>query len=320
MRSAEITAVADIGGTNTRVALASGGELRPDSVRRYKNSEFPSFDSVLQAFLDENSMPSVQGICVALAGPVSDGAGSLTNLDWRLEEADLAEKTGASRVHLLNDLQAQGYALGMIQPDQIFNVVAGQAAGPGATQLVIGVGTGFNAAAVVEAPEGRVVLPSEAGHANIPVRNERELRLCRFVETAHGFPAIEDVLSGRGLERVHTFLGAEQGINRSASAADIMAAVAAGDAEAEASLEMFIGLLGTVAGNLSLIHLPFGGVFLAGGVARSISPYLTRMGFDAAFRNKGRFAEFMSAYSVSVIEDDFAALNGCAAYLSSRTQ
>ena len=320
MPSAEITAVADIGGTNTRVALASGGALRRDSIRRYKNSEYSSFDSVLQAYLDENAMLSVQGVCVALAGPVSDGAGSLTNLDWQLEETHLSQKTGAGRVHLLNDLQAQGYALGSIRPDQILEVVRGQPPRTGATQLVIGVGTGFNAAAVVETPGGRAVLPSEAGHANLPVRNERELRLCRFVETAHGFPAIEDVLSGRGLERVHTFLGAEQGINRSAAAAEIMASVANGDAEAEASLEMFIGLLGTVAGNLSLIHLPFGGVFLAGGVARSISPYLTRMGFDAAFRNKGRFAEFMSAYSVSVIEDDFAALNGCASYLHSATK
>ena len=315
MSSAETTAVADIGGTNTRVALTSGAGLRPDSVRRFRNSDFSSFDSVLQAYLEETSVPSVEGVCVALAGPVSDGAGSLTNLDWQLEEDDLAQKTGAKRVRLLNDLQAQGYALGSLQSDQILHVVSGKPARPGATQLVIGVGTGFNAAAVVETVGGRVVLPSEAGHANLPVRTERELRLCRFVETAHGFPAVEDVLSGRGLERVHTFLGAEQGINRSASAADIMASVAVGDAEAEATLEMFIGLLGTVAGNLSLIHLPFGGVYLAGGVARSISPYLTRMGFDAAFRNKGRFAEFMAAYSVSVIDDDFAALSGCAAYL-----
>ena len=319
MSTSEFTAVADIGGTNTRVALASNGMLRAESVRRYKNADFSSFDSVLRAYLEEKSLPSVQGICVALAGPVSDGAGNLTNLDWRLEEGHLASETGADRVRLLNDLQAQGHALGRIASEHIIEVVAGRNAPSDATKMVIGVGTGFNAATVVETPVGRVVLPSESGHANLPVRNERELRLCRFVETAHGFPAIEDVLSGRGLERVFTFLGAEQGINRSASAADIMASVAQGDVEAEAALEMFIGLLGTVAGNLALIQLPFGGVYLAGGVARSISPYLTRMGFDAAFRNKGRFAEFMAEFPVSVIDDDFAALNGCAAFLDAAT-
>ncbi len=79
---------------------------------------------------------------------------------------------------------------------------------------------------------------------------------------------------------------------------------------------VFVRILGTVAGNLSLIQLPFGGVYLIGGVARAMTPHLDRFGFDAAFRDKGRFAGFMGNFSVSVIEDDFAALIGCAGYLA----
>ena len=72
-----------------------------------------------------------------------------------------------------------------------------------------------------------------------------------------------------------------------------------------------------MAGNLSLIHLPFGGVYLSGGVARAFKPYLDQFGFDTAFRDKGRFAGFMSNFTVHVIEDDYAALTGCAAHLVS---
>ena len=35
----DLTLVADIGGTNTRVALASGPTLQPGSIRRYRNAE-----------------------------------------------------------------------------------------------------------------------------------------------------------------------------------------------------------------------------------------------------------------------------------------
>lgn len=310
--------VADIGGTNTRVALADGVRLLPETIRRYRNAEFPGLETVLARYLEEEGKVDCAGACVAVAGPVHDGVGTLTNLDWTIDEATIARATRAEQVALLNDLQAQGWALDHIAAENIRPVVSGPARPLGRDRLVIGVGTGFNAAAVHETPAGRHVPPSEAGHANLPIRDEEELSLCRFVETAHGFPAIEDVLSGRGLERVYAWLGHREGAPREARGAEIVAAAEAGEARAEAALAVFIGMLGRVAGNLALIHLPFGGICLVGGVSRALAPHLSRHGFAEAFRDKGRFAGFMQNFAVSVIEDDFAALAGCAAYLEAR--
>lgn len=75
----------------------------------------------------------------------------------------------------------------------------------------------------------------------------------------------------------------------------------------------FCVLLGTVAGNLAPIHLPFGSIYLVGGVACAFSPLLADFSFLEAFRDKGRFAGFMFNFSVSVIDDDYAALTGAAA-------
>ncbi|MEM6407970.1 MAG: glucokinase, partial [Pseudomonadota bacterium] len=87
------------------------------------------------------------------------------------------------------------------------------------------------------------------------------------------------------------------------------------DSVAYKAAEMFVRMLGTVSGNLALIQLPFGGIYFAGGVARAFAPHFERLGFLSAFRDKGRFAGFMQKFSVHVIEDDFAALTGCANYL-----
>jgi len=159
------------------------------------------------------------------------------------------------------------------------------------------------------------VPPCEAGHASLPIRTEADLRLSTFVATTHGFAAVEDVLSGRGLERVYRWLAAEAGSDDAHTASEIMERVET-DARAEASIRIFVRMLGVVAGDLALLHLPHGGVFLVGGVARAMAPYLAPMGFAPAFRDKGRFAGFMDDFPVSLVEDDFAALTGCAAHLA----
>ena len=309
--------VADIGGTNTRVALARGGVLRQETIQRFRNAEFAGIESVLRAYTEAQDHPQCDAASVAIAGPVRDGRGTLTNLDWTIDEETLGRVTGARFAAVLNDLQAQGHALDRIAPENLRPVISGPEAAPGASQLVIGVGTGFNVAPVHHLGTARLVAPSEAGHGNLPIRTEAELRLCHFVETAHGFPAVEDVLSGRGLERVYAWLWHEAGDAKERKAAEIMAACNdAADPIAAEAVRHFIRILGRVAGNQSLDHLPFGGVYLAGGVARAMTPHLIPMGFVDAFRDKGRFAGFMQNFSVWVIEDDYAALAGSAAHLA----
>ncbi len=307
-----LSLVADVGGTNTRVALGDGDRLLMDTVRKFANKDYAGLGGVLSAYLDEEKVDCA-GAAVAIAGPVRDGRGTLTNLDWSADPEMLADVTRAETVAVLNDLQAQGHAMGRIAPEFLKTVVDGPVAELG-TRLVIGVGTGFNAAVVLDTPQGRIVPPSEAGHANMPLRTEEELRLLKFVETSHGFPAIEDVLSGRGLEHIYTWLQSEAGTRSEKRAADIMSS-ADTDPMAEDAIRWFVRILGTVAGNLSLIHLPFGGVSLIGGVARAMEPYFDRFGFAAGFRDKGRFAGFMNNFRVDIVEDDFAALEGLRSHL-----
>lgn len=310
-----VSLVADVGGTNTRVSLADGDRLLTETIRRYRNSEYPGLESVLTTYLGEEGNPDCAAAAVAVAGPVRDGRGELTNLDWAIDRDTLARAAKAEHVAVLNDLQAQGHAVGRIAEENLRDVAEGSVS-DNAASLVIGVGTGFNAAPVHNTPAGRYVPPAEAGHANMPIRTEAELRLCKYVESAHGFPAVEDVLSGRGLERIYGWAASEAGVPGEKSAADIMAACAVGEDEvANEAVRRFVRTLGTVAGNLALNHLPFGGIYLVGGVSRAMGPYYDRFGFTEAFRDKGRFSGFMRNFRVRIIEDDYAALTGLAAHM-----
>lgn len=313
-----LSLVADVGGTNTRVALARGGRVDRGSIRRVANAGNPGLGAILGDYLAQAGNPAIEGACVAVAGPVDGEEARLTNLDWTIGRDAIAAATGARRIAVINDLQAQGHALGHIAADCLRPLIPAAAARRAATpQLVIGVGTGFNAAVVHDGPAGRLVTASECGHATLPVRSEAELSLMRFVETAHGFAGVEDVLSGRGLERLHGWAAREAGREESRDASAIMAAIGAGgDPVAETTGAAFVRLLGTVAGDLALIHLPFGGIYLIGGVARAFTAHYDRFGLAAAFRDKGRFSALVAGFPVWIIEDDYAALTGCARRLA----
>lgn len=311
-----LSLVADIGGTNTRVALAEGRNVLSETVRRFANVDFPGLESVINRYSDDMGGVDAKAACVAVAGPVRDGRADMTNLDWTIDKDTVMRASRAEKVAVLNDLQAQGHALGYLDGAYLRQIVEFPDASPQAAKLVVGVGTGFNAAPVFETAAGRYVTPSESGHVNLPAQTPDELELADYVSTAHGFPSVEDVLSGRGLERVYAWLGHRANDPREMRASEIMAGCDAGsDPRAVEAAQVFSRMLGAVVGNLALTQLPFGGIYLAGGVSRAMGPHLRDLGFVGALRNKGRFSGFMHNFGVAVIEDDYAALTGSAAHL-----
>ncbi|MFO1203634.1 MAG: ROK family protein [Tabrizicola sp.] len=315
--------LADIGGTNTRVALAEGTEVKLDSIRRFPNGEYQSrgqdIAHVLRDYLDQTGA-RVSGVCVAAAGPVQDGVATMTNLAWVMDGEKLTRATGATRVAILNDLQAQGQALGHIPAANLRTVLPGPVKA-GASMLVVGLGTGVNAAPVHPGAQGRVVPPSECGHVNMPVRSEEDFQLARFIEaklkTDGEVPhaGVEEVLAGRGLANLHAFAAYAAGHPASLTSAEVLAALDAGDATAAHAARLYVHILGQMLADLALIHLPYGGIYLIGGMSRAMTPHFGRFDLKASFREARRVDLLEKDFSVTVVEDDYAALTGCAVYL-----
>jgi glucokinase len=237
----------------------------------------------------------------------------MTNLDWEIDTATLLAATGAAEGHVINDMEAQGHALDDVALCRVLGPETGL--DPTATRLVVGIGTGFNAAPVHPGEGGARprVVASECGHASLPVWDETSLSLARALAATHGFASIEEALAGRGLAAINAHVA---GPDAHPDGARLVTALAGTPTRADrATADLYCAVLGRVLGDLALVHLPFGGICLIGGVARAMAPFLDAHGFAAAFRDKGRFAPFMEAFAVAVVEDDFAALTGCARYV-----
>lgn len=313
--SAITAVVADIGGTNTRVALTQGATIRTETIRRYRNDDETGILPVLQHYL-ARSDARPQAACVAMAGPVKDGVGTLTNRDWRIDRSEIAQTTGATTVAVLNDMQAQGHALSSIAASDLVEIRPGQPAGDHAARIVLNVGTGLNAALVYRTDNQTLVPPSESGHVALDVQDDEDLRLARFLARSHGFAGAEEALSGRGVANLYAFACHEAGdLPSGLTSAEVMQALEAGDPKAQHAARLFAKHLGRWAGDLALIQLPFGGIYFFGGMVAAFAPYLADLGFNAAFQDKGRFGPFLDPFPVHLVTDDYAPLRGSASHL-----
>lgn len=304
---------ADIGGTNTRLALFQGAKLQDGSAQSYPNAEATHLYDHLARYLDSiDRAPDL--VSLALAGPVNGDEGDLTNLDWHITTQQAAKICGSPRAVLLNDLQAQGYALPGLDPAHVQTLHPGAprtAQGAfSATQLVIGLGTGMNIAAVhCIAGAASFVSPAEAGHINFAPDTPELRALADHLKGNLGHVAAEDVLSGRGIAHVYGFVSGD-----SKTPAEVMALCEAQDADALRAVHLIARALGSFASDMALVHLARGGVYLVGGVARALMPYLAQGPFEAGYLDKGRFSGLVGDIGVHVVRDDYAALTGAARY------
>ncbi|NHQ75850.1 glucokinase [Roseovarius gahaiensis] len=303
--------LADVGGTHTRIGLTNAqGRLCPDSARRYRTADFSGLAAALAFYLRDLGCPSVAGVCAGVAGPVGADGAQLTNLDWFIAPDDLRAATGAAQVHLLNDLQAQAYALDDLDDAALVPVVPGRARPDGA-RLVLGVGTGCNVAVAHRIGDDLFVPPAESGHTGLPHGEAQINALVDHMSHTHPHKPIEAVLSGPGLLRLHHWLGG--------TASDIKAIIAqhrtGQDGTAAETMRVFARLVGTVAGDMCLHHMATGGLYLIGGVARAVAPHLASLGMQACFVAKGPYRQILQDIPITLIDDDTAALKGCARFL-----
>lgn len=310
MTSTPVILCADIGGTNTRVALLDGTRLRDNTVRRFENAKSAGLEDILRRFLAEQYLSAPDAVSLALAGPVAGDRGHLTNLDWHINTDSARAATGSAEAFLLNDLQAQGHALPFLGNDSFRSVQAAQAAPKGASSLMIGIGTGLNVAPVHHIAGRTFVPPAEAGHIDYNPQDAGMSAFAADLSKRLGHVAAEDILSGRGIERAYRSLNSAASIHSH----DVMALAQSGDATALNAVGLLVRSLGHFAGDMALTHLPRGGIYLVGGVSRALQPYFDSLGFAQSFAAKGRFSDFMAQFPISIVEDDYAALIGCASY------
>ena len=319
---------ADVGGTKTLLAVVEPGpDGRPHVLarRRYASAEWEDPYRLLADFAAaEPAARGAEAACLAVAGPVEtagDGQRArVTNLPWRLEGAAVARALGVPRARLVNDFEAVVHGLDALAPAGLETLQPGEPC-PGAPRAVIGAGTGLGMAAAVPAADGWRVLPSEGGHADFAPADAEQAALAEWLRERLGRVTAEHVLSGPGLGRILDFLCAREGAQPGPALAAALAAgdraaaigraaLAGEDPLAVRAVELFVRIYGARAGDLALLLLARGGVYVAGGIAPRLAPFFRAGGFLEAFRAKPPMEALLAAMPVHLVLDPEAGLLG----------
>ncbi len=307
--------VGDVGGTNARFAIAHMIDGKPvlEHHESFPASEHPTFLGGVKAFIDGCEVKPTGGV-IAVAGPVTDGAIDLTNSPWQVSEAELAT-LGLNPVRLINDFEALAWGAPVVPADQLASL-GGPDEGEEHTAIaVLGPGTGFGVSALARDIHGNeIAMPSEGGHACFAPGDPIEDEILRILRRRYDRVSIERLICGPGLLNMHRALaeidGRETHIDDPAQITT--EAMENPNSACGATLARFCAVLGAVAGDIALTTGARGGIYIAGGIAPRILPFLKASPFRERFERKGRFADYMAAIPTKVILHKHAALLGAA--------
>lgn len=312
------TLIGDIGGTNARFAVVNDATAAAVRFPNAHTVNHPTIDDAIAAALPAGVKP--RSAVLALAGPVQGDRVPLTNCHWVVEPKRMIERFGLDKVILLNDFEALSLSLPALADKDLVRVGGGEAV-PNAAQVVVGPGTGLGAAALIHARGTWFPVPGEGGHIDLAPVSERDFAIWPHIDEPFGKGpyrriAGETLLCGSGLVRLYRAIIAADGKQeRFDDPSEITAAAIDGsDADAREALSLFCVHLGRLAGNLALAFMARGGVFLAGGIAAKIAPFVGTSGFREAFIDKAPHQMLMDKMPTSVIVHPEPALAGLAAY------
>lgn len=298
--------LADIGGTNIRLAWQAAAGEAPRDIRVLQCADHTTVEAAIRTYLNALALPVPQEVGMGIANPVTGDVVRMTNHHWSFSQAALREALGSKRLLVINDFTALALALPLLTPAQLHLAGGGEAV-PGAAIGLLGPGTGLGVSGLVFPPGSDLGVPlsGEGGHVSLPVQTALEFAVLQVLQHRYGHVSAERAVSGPGLVDLYHALReveGQGGVEVSAPAEVTALALQQGDALALRALDLLCGFLGSVAGNLALTLGARGGIYIGGGLVPRLGPWFGQSSFRERFEAKGRFRDYLASIPCWVID------------------
>jgi glucokinase len=313
-----LVAVADVGGTHARFALAAIDAGRVASLNdpiTLKTAEHASFQTAWEEFGRRAQIDLPKELAIAFAGPVGGDILKLTNNPWVIRPALMNERLGVERFTIVNDFGAVAHAVATLPPEDFRRICGPDRPLPEQGVItIVGPGTGLGVAALLRKPDGYDVIETEGGHVDFAPLDSLEDKILVELRRSFRRVSVERIASGRGLWNLYEALGTIEGRQLTFHDEKQLwtAALEGSDSLTNAALDRLCLTLGAVAGDMALAHGAVA-VVIAGGVGLRLTDYLPRSGFRDRFIAKGRFERRMDDMPVKLITYPEPGLFGAAA-------
>jgi glucokinase len=311
--------VADVGGTNIRLALVENGKLQ--QITKYLCNQFDTITEAINQFARDVGVESFTQGCIAIACPVNNDLVKMTNHTWAFSKESLKRDLKLNCLLVINDFSAVAYSLPTLTSKQLIQVGTGTPEEK-ANIVVFGPGTGLGVEHLTWTESGWKTLDGEGGHVDFAPNDEQDLIVWRYLKAKLGRVPAEELLSGRGLVNIYTALAMHEGAELEfQQPSDITKHALEGtDAISVKAVQQFCSVMGSFAGNLALNLCTRGGVFIGGGIASRLGEFFEKSDFRQKFEDKGNFGDYVKNIPTYLINEPEHGLLGALAYLLQQTK
>ena len=276
----------DVGGTYTNLGITGIEKDKPILIlsTSFKTNELTSLSiAILEiiGYIEKKYDINIRKAGIGAAGIVTDGKADLTHIPWNIDIDELIDSTGLSKIILLNDFQAIGYGVNLLEKKDIIEVKPGKHTPGHPNKAVIGAGTGLGKTILIYDRNKKLYypIPSEGGHSDFPVQNREEIELIEFIQNKIRTDkniCYEELLSGRGLEYIYSFIRENKGlsetiytkeIDENSEKASLISRYRKLDETCRETFRFFTKFYGRCIKNFILETMAIGGVYIAGGIA-----------------------------------------------------
>ena len=308
--------LADVGGTNARFALF-GKEKKIQNIVSLPTIDYPNLIDAINYYLEQNGSPQVTEGAIAMACPIIGDRVKMTNHHWAFSIAETKSQLGFDRLLFLNDFTALAMALPHL-PQHELHQFGGKTSIPGLPIALIGPGTGLGVSGLFPDGNGKwIPIAGEGGHVTACATNGREEAIINMCRRDYDHISAERLISGMGLTNLYMAIAKLAGARpQSLNPSEVTRQGLAGtNSFCVEALDVFCGLLGSVAGNLVLTLGARGGLYIGGGIVPKLGSYFYSSSFRNRFESKGRYVAYLSPIPAYVITSQDPALVGVTAAL-----
>lgn len=323
-RPKEPILVADIGGTNTRIArlfLSDGGHVELSDSKQYANADYVDWQDLFREYLQflvlNRQEPRFSAVHFAIAGPVEVGGTvvSMTNLPWQFTKLACVKLFGTDMVHFCNDFEAQALATYVLESLRLSSSMVAPSESVNAKRLILGPGTGLGVAVTFGTHQGLTILATEYAHQKAaPFDAVTASVIQQFAVIFGDTPTYEQLLSGTGLPMLYAALQKTDSTKLSStgvlnSTAEIVEQAKAGSPVAVQAVGLFLRWLGVMSAELCHTFQINDGVYWAGGVLPKIRESISIQPLLDAFSDH-RQSRGRAALTHHLVTHEYPALIG----------
>ena len=344
----------DIGGTNSRLTLLKISANEDDEQELIENKYFLSFNfqnvyELLTQFLKPyKGTPNYPRYAVfGVPGPIKNNTVlQFTNvIHWNsINGEELAKTMGIEKIVFLNDFVANGFGIQTkMKKDIDYVVINDIPIDENGSKATLGPGTGLGVGYLTkkEGDKYYLVCGAEGSHSDFAPVNQQQFQYMLFLQKYYHVDHIstERATCGQAIIPIYKFFcqgkrdeipphdeelfkevkGFEGTTNSDAQIQINNQIVSKGLKKecklCEKTLEFFVELYGQAAGNVCLMYLPSGGLYLLGGLSVAFQDLIINTDvWKNAFKAKGRLSSVLENTPVILIKVHDLGMRGSMEY------